>query len=189
MDKIEPTDEELARLVQSGNLDAFAMLVDRYQGKIERYAKKFVYDKDDIQDVIQDIFTKVYINIQTFDIKRKFSPWIYRIAHNELVNLLGKKKRAALPLFNIDVFFPRHLLNENSSRQELERKSMKDVVSKCLNKLEEKYREPVILFYLEEMDYKEISDIMQIPVSTVGTRINRAKKMMKPFLTNQGYAY
>ncbi len=72
MEKIELADEEVARSVQLGDVESFAILVNRYEKRIERYAKKFTSNKDDTQDVIQDIFTKVYINIKTFDIKRKF---------------------------------------------------------------------------------------------------------------------
>jgi len=171
------SDEEIVNLIQSGESDPFGVLIKRYEDKMRRYAKKFLADKEDVEDIIQEVFIKTYRNIQGFDVKRKFSPWLYRIAHNELVNTLKNKKRI-LPLFDLDVFLP-HSLKDNSLEKEIEKNDIKEVIDECLNLLELKYREPVILYYLEGLNYKEIADIMQIPVSTVGVRIKRAKEMLK----------
>src|SRR5437667_12088116 len=106
-DQPEQKDEELASLIQSGKIEFFSILMGRYEAKILRYASKFLYNKDDAQDAVQEIFTKVYVNIQSFDSKRKFSPWLYRLAHNELINTLSKNRhRSFLPLFDLDIFLP-----------------------------------------------------------------------------------
>jgi len=94
------TDEAIAILVQNGESEAFGMLVERYEEKLMRYARKFLRDPDDAKDIVQEVFIKAYENIQSFDASRRFSPWIYRIAHNEFVN--GIKKRARGPIFGID---------------------------------------------------------------------------------------
>src|SRR5437868_12064829 len=96
------TDESVAARVQAGNTEDFGVLVDRYQEKLLRYARKFLLDRDDAKDVVQDVFIKAYENIQSFDTSRRFSPWIYRIAHNEFVNAL-KKKKASRTIFTFDV--------------------------------------------------------------------------------------
>ena len=171
-------DEEIALLIQSGKVDFFDFLIERYENKIRRYSRKFLSDYEDINDILQDIFIKAYKNIQSFDTKRKFSPWLYRIAHNELVNVLKKKKRNPLPMFDLDVFFPQYF-SDNSLNQQIDRQDMREIIDKCLDKLELKYREPIILYYFEELNYKEIADVMQIPISTVGIRIKRAKKIMR----------
>ncbi len=175
------TDEEIVRLIQSGSFEFFGVLIKRYEAKLGRYARKFLSDNEDINDVLQDIFIKAYKNIQGFDVKRKFSSWLYRIAHNELVNALRKKKKKALSLFDLDVFLPQYLHNNNLNEQ-AELRNTQETVDKCLDKLEIKYREPLILYYFEEMNYKEIADVMQIPISTVGVRIKRAKEIMKNIL-------
>jgi len=185
-DVSEETDEEIVRLIQSGSFEFFDVLIKRYEAKIGRYARKFLSDNEDISDVLQNIFIKVYRNIQSFDVKRKFSSWLYRIAHNELVNDLKKKKKKTLPLFDLDVFLPQHL-RDNNLNERLELKDIQETVDKCLDKLEIKYREPLILYYFEGMNYKEIADVMQIPVSTVGVRIKRAKEIMKPILKSLKY--
>lgn len=181
----QQSDEEIALLVQKGRVESFEILLRRYKEKIERYARKFLSDNEDINDIIQDIFIKSYTNIQSFDAKRKFSPWLYKIAHNELVNSLRRKKKK-LPLFDLDVFLP-HSLQDNSLNHDLDRRDIKKMIDKCLDKLDLKYREPIILYYLENLPYKEIAEIMQIPVSTVGIRIKRAKKIMKSIFKQLGY--
>ena len=185
-DVSQQNDEEIVHLIQSGKVEFFSILIDRYGGRIKRYSRKFLSDSEDINDVLQDIFIKAYINIQSFDTKRKFSSWFYRIAHNELVNALKKRKKKTLPLFALDVFFPQHF-HDNSLSQQVDRQDMQKIIDKCLDQLELKYREPIILYYLEELSYKEIADVMKIPISTVGIRIKRAKELMKSICKKLGY--
>lgn len=185
-EKPQLSDERIAALVQKGDIDLFRILIQRYKEKMTRYARKFLYNKEDINDIIQEVFIKTYINIQSFDVKRKFSSWLYRIAHNELINAIKKKR--TLPLFDLDVFLP-YELHDNTLKQEIARQDMYKIIDKCLNQLEPKYREPIILHYFEELSYKEIADVMQIPISTVGIRIKRAKEMMKSIFNKSKYTY
>ncbi len=182
------TDEEIVHLIQSGKVKFLDILIDRYEKKMMRYARKFLIDYENIKDIVQDIFLKVYENIQSFDIKRKFSSWLYRIAHNELVNALKKTKRnpLSLSLFDPDIFFP-HNLRDNSLVQHINNQDMRNMIDKCLDNLEPKYREPLILYYFEELSYQEIADIIQIPTSTVGIRLKRAKEKMKSIYKKLGY--
>lgn len=179
-------DEEIAHLVQNDNIELFGVLIERYEVKIKRYARKFLSDKEDINDVVQEIFIKVYKNIESFDIKRKFSSWLYRIAHNELINALKKKKRKTLPLLNLDVFLPYYYKNEDLD-EKIDKKRMQGIIDKCLDDLDFKYQEPIVLHYFEELSYKEISDVMEIPVSTVGIRIKRAKEKIRLICKKLGY--
>lgn len=173
------TDEMIARHVQAGNSDEFALLVDRYQEKLMRYARKFLSDRDDAKDIVQDTFIKAYENIQSFDAERLFSPWIYRIAHNEFVNAL-KKKQARRTTFTIDfdTLFPHLTAPDTADSAALER-DIKEMIDRHLEAIDPKYREPLVLYYIEGMDYREISEIMQIPISTVGVRLARARAILK----------
>ena len=182
----QKVDEEVALLIQSGKIEFFDILLERYEEKIRRYSRKFLSDHEDINDVLQDIFIKAYKNIRSFDAKRKFSPWLYRIAHNELINALKKKKKNPLPLFDLDVFFPQHLSDNNGLNEQIERREMAELIGKCLDRLELKYREPVILYYFEELSYRDIAEVMRIPISTVGIRIKRAKEIMRAICKKYG---
>lgn len=179
------SDEEVVSRVQNGDVDLFSVVILRYKEKISRYARKFLSETEDINDIIQDVFIKTYININSFDSKRKFSSWLYRIAHNELVNHLKKhSKRKVLSLFDFDTILPTK--DGTDYLEEFVQKEFKEKVNTYLDKLESKYKEPIILYYLQELSYQEIADIMQIPVSTVGVRINRAKNIMKKLFKKHG---
>jgi len=85
------TDEEIVKKVQLGGIEFFELLVQRYQEKLCRYARKFLFNSTDIEEIVQEVFIKTYVNIKSFNSSLKFSSWIYRISHNELVNALKKK--------------------------------------------------------------------------------------------------
>lgn len=170
----EKTDEEIAWNVQRGDIQSFGILVQRYETKMMRYAKRFLVGYEDAQDVIQEVFLKAYANLQSFDTKRTFSSWLYRIAHNELINALKKKGKEPLPFFDPDTLFPHPLSSDNPDR-EFDSQELKRMLDKCLNKLDVKYREPLVLYYFEDMNYQEISEILHIPISTVGIRLKRGK--------------
>jgi RNA polymerase sigma-70 factor (ECF subfamily) len=171
------TDEAIVGQIQQGQNELFGKLLDRYQPKITRYAGRFLSDADDRNDIVQETFIKAYRNIESFDTKRKFSSWLYRIAHNECINFLKKKKLEKIPFFDLDVLFP-HISREKH-QEEVNTEQIKEMVDTSMGKLDVKYREPLLLYYIEGFDYKEISDILRIPVDTVGMRLTRGRKLLK----------
>lgn len=174
------TDEKIAEFVQQGDSDKFGLLIDRYQEKILRYAKKFLFKAENAEDLVQDVFIKAYTNIENFDVNLNFSSWLYRIAHNHFINAIGKKSRV-LWFFDMDLIFPRICSKDRTDKDILD-KELKTILDKSIAGLGVKYREAIVLYYFEELSYKQISEILHIPVSAVGIRINRAKKMLKKII-------
>jgi len=172
------SDEDIAQMVQSGKANFFNILVKRYEAKMMRYAKKFLFNHNDIEDLVQEVFIKAYTNIQSFDASRKFSAWLYRIAHNEFINLIKKKGKEPVSFFDIDVLLP-HYASKEKADKDVNEKELRKMLDKCLNKINPKYREPIILYYFEDLSYKEIAGILHIPISTVGIRLKRGKKIMR----------
>jgi RNA polymerase sigma-70 factor (ECF subfamily) len=172
------TDEDIALAVQNGTTELFGTLVKRYEAKIARYAKKFLFTFTNAEDIVQDVFVKAYINIRSFDPKRRFSPWLYRIAHNEFINAIKKKGSERLTFFDSDTLFP-HPVYEDPDESRHERDKIKKILDACIQELDPKYREPLILYYYEDVEYQEIADILQIPVSTVGVRLKRGRERLK----------
>ncbi len=171
------TDEEIARRVQAGDSEAFGELVERYVEKLRRYGRRFFSDSEDIDDLIQDSFLKAYANIQSFDTSRRFSPWIYRIAHNEIVNRLRSRITDDLAI-DLDLVFP-HLRAVEEADTETTLREMREVLEEHLPAINVKYREALILYFYEELSYKEIAEVLQIPIATVGVRINRGKALLR----------
>jgi len=180
---METTDEEIARKVQKGDTQSFGLLIERYEQKLLRYAKKFIFDSEEAKDLVQEVFMKAYMNIRSFEISRRFSPWIYRVAHNEFINAIRKKKKSPVFYIDFDIFFP-HPISTQGADSEANKQDLKRMLDECLGKLDPKYREPLILYYFEEMDYKEISEILKIPISTVGVRLQRGKSVLKKIMKN-----
>jgi len=182
------TDEELARMTQEGNTAAFGTLVERYEARLSRYGHKFLSVEEDIEDMLQEIYIRAYRNIQSFDTKQRFSPWIYRIAHNTFVNELRRKSRA--PFFTVDFdSFLAHPLAAEKTEQASEDREMKEMVEKGLANVPPKYREVLILFYQEELSYQEIADVLQVPLGTVSVRLKRAKEALAKAYATMNMSY
>lgn len=174
----EESDEKLAEAIQQGDLERFGILIDRYEAKLKRYARKFLYNSDDIEDQVQETFIKAYTHIQSFDTTRKFSPWIYRIAHNIFVNELRRQTYAPINFFDPDTIFPYLTAKETTDKATLDAELSK-IIDEVIDILPVKYKEPLILYFYEEQSYEDISEILRIPISTVGVRIKRAKDKLK----------
>ncbi len=183
------TDEDLARAAQAGDLPAFGALIDRYQAKLARYGTKFLRDREDVRDLLQDIFMKAYTNILSFDGSRAFSPWIYRIAHNEFITEIRKRAgKFSIPVFDFDALFP-HLAAPETADGPAKEKELIASLGECLDEVGDKYREPLVLYYYEELSYGEIADVLQIPVSTVGVRLARGKAAMRKLAERKKLSY
>ena len=172
------SDEKLAELVQGGDKEKFGLLMERYQPKLFRYGKRFLSDLDNIEDVVQDVFGKTYQNINSFNTSQRFSPWIERIAHNTYVNAMKKNSRGPLYLFDFDTLIS-HTVVEDPIIREKEKAEIKEMVDKTLSLVEPKYKEILVLYYIEDLSYKEISEVMHIPIGTVGVRVMRGKEILR----------
>lgn len=173
----EAADEAIVTTVLAGDIDAFGILVDRYEMKLKRYGRKFLNNREDIEDLVQEVFIKAYTNLHSFDQTQRFSPWLYRIAHNTFVNELRRISRLRLTVFDSDVLLPLLPAKETADAPLLEAE-LKAALEACLENLSDKYREIVVLYYYEELSYQEISDVLHIPTTTVGVRLSRAKKYL-----------
>ena len=176
-------DEELAAQVQKGDENALAMLIDRYEAKLLRYGQRFLGNQDQnvLREAVQDIFIGMYQNIEGFDTKQRFSPWIYRIAHNAFVDVLRQKTRQPLYGFDFDKILshPSYAADEDPYMKEKENAESRVLLEKGLDKLSAQQREIIVLYYFEELSYKEIADILRVPVGTVGARLARARASLK----------
>lgn len=173
------SDEKVVEIICDGNKDLFSEIMTRYQDKLLRYAGNILGDNQKAQDVVQESFIKTYKNLNGFNSNKKFSSWIYRIVHNESVNTIVKERKTTILNEEIDID------NGVDIEEELLVKELTDHTHECLRELPRIYGEPLELYYLEDKKYDEISDILRLPIGTVGTRIKRAKLMMKNICQNE----
>jgi len=167
------SDEEIIEKVKTNNHDFYAIIISRYQKKLLRYANTIINDTNKATDIVQESFIKAYVNLNSFNSKMKFSSWLYRIVHNEAINVTKRFRREVLMPEDFD------FSSEEDIEESFVKKEIKNKVDICLKKKPIIYSEPLSLFYLDERSYEEISDILRIPIGTVATRINRGKKILK----------
>lgn len=164
--------------IRNGDDEAFGELMHRYESRIANFGRRFISSDHDVRDLVQEIFIKAFVNIESFDARQKFSSWIYRIAHNHFVDAIKKKKRERVSFFDLDVFLPHPTVHETAEDQ-AERRQVREMLDGLLSTLDAKYKAPLLLYYYDEMGYREISDILRIPVSTVGVRLARGRSILK----------
>jgi len=172
----ELTDEEIVKKSLI-DIEYFSCLYDQYESRLLRYIKRIaLVNEEQAKDILQEAFIKIWQNLNDYDQSLKLSSWIYRIVHNETVSYwrkqksFGKDRQVPLDeaLFkDVSIDFG---VNENSEQKETH-------IHEVLNLLPLKYKTVLVLKFMENMSYQEISDVLKISEGTVATWINRAKKM------------
>ncbi|MBU1085832.1 RNA polymerase sigma factor [Patescibacteria group bacterium] len=182
-DLVNLSDEEVVRKVIEDQ-EQYAELVKRYEEKLNRYVNYLIGSSDEASDVVQEAFIKAFVNLKGFDKKKgKFSSWIYRIAHNEAMNKVKKKKHLSL---DFNDWLKEMLPGKVNIEKEYEKNEEKEMVKKCLTSLGFKYRSVLSLYYLEDKSYDEISEILKIPMGTVGIRLKRGKEKLRQVCSSSG---
>lgn len=181
------TDEQLLSL-SIDNQDCFYRLIKRYEPRLLRYILKMTQNKQpDAEDILQEVFIKVYRNQRGFNPNLKFSSWIYRIAHNEVISMYRKNKSGSRTIriddTDSDTQGAATIISDAFDIQEAYiSEEIRLKLRDALNILPDKYRDVLILRYFEDQSYSEIGDILLKPQGTVATLINRAKSMLKKIL-------
>ena len=185
-DCLNKKDIELVQLSLE-NQDYFLCIVKKYEIPLMRYIRRITnINFEDAEDLLQEVFIKVYTNLNGFDPNLKFSSWIYRIAHNEVISNFRKLKvRPEKINSEINENVLEKIKSELNIEKEIDQKILKVKLNQLINQLNIKYKEVIILKYLENKSYEEISDIIKKPTNTVGTLINRAKKQLNNIIKKQ----
>lgn len=179
-------DNDLVRIVLGENPEVYRILFKRYEKSLYIYIYHMVRNKEEVEDLLQNVFTKTFKSLARYDLERKFSSWIYRIAHNESVNYIKRSSKRRLVSWE-DVTTSKDKLvisveAENVADMLMHKEFSKEV-DEALKEVSGKYRQILTLRYFKEYSYQQIGDILDKPVNTVGTLINRAKKKLFEVVT------
>ncbi|SEC17285.1 RNA polymerase sigma factor SigW [Paenibacillus sp. GP183] len=175
----------LAKLARNGDRGAFAELVDLYKDKIYHLAYRMLNNKHEAEDAVQETFLRVYTNLHRYDEQQKFSTWIFRIGTNHCIDRLRKRKHSA---YSLDAEMPDgegndyySMLpgNEETPERLMILSETQIQIRKAIDALPEKYKSVVILRYLQDMSLQEISDVLDMPVTTVKTRVHRGREYLR----------
>lgn len=157
-----------------GDEGAYYKLIEEHKNMVKSVALKIVKDNDTAEDIAQETFITVFEKIHTFEGRSKLSTWIYRIAYNKSLESFRKKKAK---VSYEEVAYLKELADETPTPEEttMSKSTVREVREK-LDELPEKYRLPLTLYYLSDKSYKDVSEIMDIPIGSVKTYLHRGKK-------------
>lgn len=174
------TDEQLVQK-SIENMDFFGELVDRYEMKLKYYILRISsFSSHEADEILQEIFLKVWQNLQGYTGAVKFSSWIYRIAHNETISAYRKyTSRGGDKTVELNEEIFELAPSKINIPAEFNAKESAHMIQQVLQAMPEKYREVLIFQYFEDMSYEEISDVLKKPMGTVATLVNRAKKSFR----------
>jgi len=177
---LEIPDEVLATQARSEK-EAFATLIDRYESRLLRYILRISsLSQAEAEDTLQEVFVKLWQNINEYDESQKFSSWIYRITHNETISAFRKKvSRGDDQKVSIDDEMVQEVSSHISVEKEVDENITTVQVHSILQTLPEKYKEVLVLRFLEGYSYGEMADILSVPEGTVATLLSRAKDAFK----------
>lgn len=178
------TDQALVQDILSGNRDAFRVFMSQYKSLVAHVVCRMVHNETDRQDLCQDVFIKAYRNLGGFNFEAKLSTWLARIAYNTALNHLEKRR---VGLYD-DVSAEHRQLEEIAAggRSVDEYAMVSDSALRVrieIDRLPVLYGTILALYHLEEMTYREISEIMQLPEGTVKSYLFRARRMLKDRLS------
>ncbi len=176
------TDEMLAKALRS-DTRVLGEIIERYETKLSRYIqRKSNASFEDRKDILQNIFIKIYKNINDFDPDLSFSSWAYRIARNEMIDWYRREKRRPHLSLEGDEGVMQTLASELGADIAAQKAELRHAIEKAVQTLPEKYQDIVELRFFEEKSYDEIADILALPPGTVAVRINRVKTMLQEAL-------
>jgi RNA polymerase sigma-70 factor (ECF subfamily) len=188
-DKFKLSDEKLILRFQEGDINAYNELVKRYKDRLLNFVFRYFNNREQAEDVVQDTLIKLYTHASYYKNIAKFSTWIFTIAKNNALTELRKNKRKQTDSLWTD---DGKVIDINSNDQTLDRRVQNEIavdqLNKFLDEIPENFRMAVVLRDFQELSYDEISKILEIPVGTIKSRINRGRiqlaEKMKHFKEN-----
>lgn len=172
-------DKEIINRILRGEQHHFAELVNRYQEYVFTLTLRFIKNRQDAEEVAQDIFIKAYRSLSDFKGLSKFSTWLYTIVHNTCITFLRKKEQVVHSLDNENVFVAVNNQASGFDANQLEQKSRVYMATKAIALLSPDDAEVITLFYKAEQSIEEISRILGIEISAVKVRLHRARIRLK----------
>lgn len=171
-------DRELVRRVLAGHTDEFRVFVDRYQASVYRFTRALLRNREDADDMAQEVFLAAFANLSSYAGSRaSFSTWLFTIARNRCINLLKRRQHAELdePVEVEDV----------AASDVMESKELAQQLDRALDALPLEQRSAFVLAEIEELPYAEIARIERTTVGTVKSRIHRAKQRLRSLLETE----
>ena len=171
-------DAELVQQVLYGNNNAFRFLVAKHQRLVVHIVVRIVQQQEDVEDVCQEVFIKVFRKLKKFRGESKLSTWIAKIAYNTSISHIRKGKHDAQSYDEQPLLIATER-DESLNQKLIEREEAKKYLMQFIEKLPVQYRTVLTLFHLEEFSYREIEEITEMPEGTIKSYLSRARQLLK----------
>jgi RNA polymerase sigma-70 factor (ECF subfamily) len=181
----------LARAAASGDRDAFARLVDAHKRRVHALCFRLLGDAEEARDAAQECFVRAWSAMDAFDTAQPFAPWVLRIARNHCFDVVrrrlpaGRELRLDAEPAGDEAPFELADPDARAADERLEGAQRSEAVAVAVAQLPPKYREVIHLFHVEQMAYKEIAAVMDVPMGTVMTWLHRARTKLRETLAGQ----
>ena len=176
-------DQSLIKEIVKGDKRAFEKLMKKYNRRIYNFIYRMIRDEESSMELTQEFFIKIYTVIYKYNFQYKFSTWAYRICYNQVIDHIRKNQVQVDSLDGKDIK-QKQILDHTGTQlkdgyHHLEKEEIKSIVWKVVDTIPVKYRELILLRYLQGLKYDEIADFTGLPVGTVKNRIFKAKEILK----------
>ena len=175
------SDYEIIKLCINGDKEIFSELVNRYKNLVYSVVLRMVNNTEEANDLAQEIFIKLYRNLDKYQPEYKFSTWLIRISTNHVIDYRRKRKQEIISMEEI----PYELTNDTTPEREYIQKEESKRLECAIKALPDLYKIPIVLYHQQGLHYQEIADIIGEPLSKVKNRIFRGRKMLKESLEKE----
>ena len=179
------SDNELMHEFAGCSMDSFTAVFNRYKNRILNFVLRgYLHDKDNAEDIVQKTFIRVYEYKYKYNTTNQFSTWVYTIAKNLSLNELKRKRKLITDDDPDDT--EKFLAEDESLSQKIEKQNIQELLTKAIELLKPKYREVIVMRYLQGMSYEEISEITSKRINTLKSQSKRGLKQIRDKIRNYG---
>ena len=174
-------ESQIIASVRSGNTRAYAVLVDRYKDRALTLAIRLVGNRDEAEELVQDAFVNAYRNLEQFRGDARFGTWFHRILYNLCMTKVSRRREKPESLDSVDngsSVIPQDY-NGPSIQEMVEQGELVGMIEEEIDRLPEILRTPILLFYVQELKYEEVAEIMSLPMGTVKTYLHRGRNLLR----------
>jgi len=182
MKEVENIDKKILFQAKNGDLFAFEYILTFYEKAIFNYCLRVAKNLQDTEDIVQETFIKVYTHRESIDPEKNIKTWIFTIATNTMYDYFRRKKRKN----EISLDGENETIFDFKTYYSQEQEGLSSDIDNALNKTNIEYKKALVLFYQQGFSYKEMSEILSIPINTVKTHINRGREQLKEILKEYG---
>lgn len=173
--RLEYTDYEIIKIILDGDTNMFSEIVTRYKNLVYSIILRMTNNIDEADDLAQEVFVKVYKNLDKYYPEYKLSTWIIRITTNHVIDHRRKKNKDTVPLEDVEFELTTHSSPEDQYIDMEDKRKLETIIKN----LPDMYKVPIVLYHQQGLSYQEIADVIDIPLSKVKNRIFRGRRILK----------